>query len=69
MTKISREDATSLLGEGIHTGLRKAVDSHESVVVWQAINRLPDDEWHTVLVWLVDALASMGYHLVKEDKS
>jgi hypothetical protein len=38
----------SIIGEGIHTSLRKYVDSPQSSRAWQAIHDLPDGEWSVV---------------------
>lgn len=38
----------SLIGEGVHTMLRKGCDSAASSRAWAAINELPDEEWSGV---------------------
>lgn len=37
------------IGAGIHTYLRKLLDSPEGARAWKAINDLPDDEWSAVV--------------------
>lgn len=66
LTKLSDDDAKGQIGQGIHTGLRKATDSPQSGLVWQAIQDLPADEWNAVLSFLVKGLASMGIALYEE---
>jgi|1185.fasta_scaffold158699_2 hypothetical protein len=39
----------SLLGEGFHTGLRKAADSPESSQAWKAISEMKPEEWSEVV--------------------
>jgi hypothetical protein len=50
MTKSQKQvnDLASIIGEGIHTSLRKYVDSPQSTRAWQAIHDLPDGEWGVV---------------------
>lgn len=57
------DTAKSLIGEGIHTGMRKAIDSPQAHPAWKAIQELPDDDWDAVLEFLVSGLASVGYEL------
>jgi len=46
----------SLLGEGIHTGLRKAADSPQSARAWRAIRDMPDGEWNRVVAFAADPI-------------
>lgn len=39
------DDITSLIGEGVHTGLRKLSDHPASARAWNAISELPDEDW------------------------
>jgi hypothetical protein len=43
------ETFKSLLGEGFHTGLRKAADSPESSQAWNAIRAMDPKEWSSVV--------------------
>lgn len=56
LTAEQKQDLRSLIGEGVHTGLRKAVDSHESSVAWNAIQDLPSGEWGAVLDFAMDCI-------------
>lgn len=40
------QDVVNMIGEGVHTALRKAVNSRQSGVAWRAIRDLPGREWH-----------------------
>ncbi len=40
-----REELADLIGEGVHTGLRKWCESKESHAAWIAITNMPDPEW------------------------
>ena len=51
-----RDDLKSMIGEGVHTGLRKAADSHASGRAWQAIRDMPVGEWDSVLDFVADGL-------------
>jgi len=52
------ERVYSELGEAIHTGLRKAADSPESVTAWQAISNMPD--WTAVIDFATEGLNLRG---------
>jgi hypothetical protein len=56
---MTREEFKSLVGEGIHTGLRKGCQSRESSAAWKAIDDLPD--WDDALSFLADGFEAMGY--------
>lgn len=58
-----REELLGILGEGIHTSLRKAGSSEQADDAWHAINEMPPDDWRSVLTFLVDGLESMGVRI------
>lgn len=60
---VPREKAMDLIGEGLHTGLRKGCDGGSGA--WNAISDMAPDEWSGALRFLVDGLESMGYGLVE----
>lgn len=64
---VDDETATSLLGEGIHTGLRKGSDAPEAPALWKAISD-SDQAWSDALDFAVWGLHSMGYVLCKVTK-
>ncbi len=47
----------SMIGEGVHTGLRRIGDSHLSDVAWQAISKM-GDEWDAIVEFATDAILS-----------
>lgn len=51
LTDKQRDTLASLIGEGVHTGLRKWCGSRESAVAHKAIRDLPEGEWHQA-VWM-----------------
>lgn len=63
---ISEEEALSLLGEGIHTGLRKGTDAANSTATWKAI---ADSGWDDALKFFLDGLDFMGYAIVKKEQN
>lgn len=56
LTAKQKETITSLIGEGVHTGLRKACDSRQSTVAHHAISDLPDGEWEAAVTFAADAV-------------
>ena len=61
-------DAIDLIGEGVHTGLRKgrALDSPASDRIWKAIaDDASDEAWSAALEYAVDGLRVGGYALCK----
>jgi hypothetical protein len=56
-------EAAELIGEGIHTGLRKGSDAEGAHDLWLAINKLQTSAWSDALAYMVDGLAYMGYKL------
>lgn len=46
---MSRDDMISYLGEGIHTGLRKASGNIYAQRAWDAIREMPDEDWKAIL--------------------
>lgn len=66
-TEVSDEDFKSLLGEGIHTGLRKGTDAPEAHDLWVAISE-SSKAWGVAIAYAVWGIKYMGYKLVKEEK-
>lgn len=61
LTPVDPDSATILIGEGLHTGLRKGCeDGHDA---WEAIHDLPEDQWSAALHFLVSGLDDVGYVL------
>jgi hypothetical protein len=44
------------IGTGVHTMLRKALDSHEAHIAWKAIKNLNDGEWNVVVQRVAEAI-------------
>jgi hypothetical protein len=63
---VDQETATSLIGEGVHTGLRRGTEAPSSGPLWRAINDADDGAWEDALAFCMDGLESMGYVLCKE---
>ena len=57
----------SIIGIGLHTGLRKGTDAPEADALWKAIGR-SDQAWDDALVYLVDSLNDMGLWLCEKDE-
>jgi hypothetical protein len=60
---VEREEALSLLGEGIHSSLRNGCES--GAQAWAAIEAMEDEQWSAALAFLVDGLGQMGFVLAK----
>lgn len=56
-------EAAELIGEGIHTGLRKGTEAPSSILLWQAISDSDDGAWSEALTYLVQGLTYLGYKL------
>lgn len=44
------------IGEGIHSGLRKATDGAEAIKAYRAIKAMPNKEWEGVLRWACEPI-------------
>lgn len=66
-TPASDEDALGLIGEGLHTGLRKIGQSNEAAEAWSAIRAMPGSEWTMYLEWTLEGMRSMGYEICKKE--
>lgn len=51
-----KETISEIVGEGVHTGLRKFCESDESSVAWKAIQEMPDGEWSGVCEVVADEI-------------
>lgn len=49
---------SGLLAEGIHTAFRKASSHRSAHEAWVAIRNLPDDEWDSVVKFVIDGLTA-----------
>jgi hypothetical protein len=54
--RVSRKDLKSILGEGFHSGFRKAIDCDGAHEIWVLISKLPDEEWDSILEWVLYGL-------------
>jgi len=61
------EMARSLLGEGIHTGLRKGTDAPGAHDLWVAIHD-STEAWSEAIDFAIWGLVSMGYELCKREE-
>lgn len=61
---VDDREATGILGEGIHTGLRKGTDAPEAPELWDAISR-SDAAWSDALRYAVWGMNEMGYRVCK----
>lgn len=65
--EIAADETVSILGEGIHTGLRKGTDAPEAHDLWMAISN-SDNAWSDALGYAVWGLGYMGLALVRKEK-
>lgn len=63
-TPVADEDARSIIGEGVHTGLRKGTDAPEAHDLWVAISK-SDEAWSDALDFFVWGLDQMDMALCK----
>jgi len=66
-TRVDKDEAKSLIGEGIHTGLRKGTDAPGSHKAWKAI-AADDSGWSDAIDFAVAGLEYMGYALCKVER-
>lgn len=59
---VPRDEAASLIGEGIHTSLRKYVDTPTAGALWNTIAESPD--WDAAVEIAVNTLYASGFVLV-----
>ncbi len=65
---LTSEEALSLIGEGIHTGLRKGSDAPESGPLWKAINE-SGTAWSDALTFLVEGFELMNVALCWKERA
>lgn len=65
MTPVDDKTAASLLGEGIHTGLRKGTDAEDSHELWKAISDSDTTAWSDAIDYCLWGLKEMGYQIYK----
>lgn len=56
---MTKDEFTSGLGQGFHTGLRKVVSSPDACAAWDAIDRMEQREWHAVLEFVASGFESI----------
>lgn len=61
---VSEDDAASLIGEGVHNGLRKGTSALGSSDAWRAIYKA-DSGWGDAVMFAVRGLEYMGYAVCK----
>lgn len=64
---IDEEEAVSLIGEGVHTGLRKGTAAAGSSEAWRAIAR-SDSGWDDAVRFAIEGLQFMGYQICREER-
>ena len=57
-------DIADIIGEGVHTGLRKFSDAPSSATAWNAIHELPHEDWSGI----VQMVAAQVLRVMAEDK-
>lgn len=65
-TPIPKDEAKSIIGEGLHTGFRKGTDAPGSSKAWQAI-AADDSGWSDALDYLIWGLDYMGLAVCKKE--
>lgn len=61
-----KDEAASIIGEGLHTGLRKGTDAPEAHDLWVAISE-SGEAWTDALDYLLYGLDVMGLALCKNE--
>lgn len=63
---VDKDEAASIVGEGIHTGLRKGTDAENSGDTWRAI-AAPESGWSDAIGFFMWGLDYMGMALCKKE--
>jgi hypothetical protein len=63
---IDTDTAASLIGEGIHTGLRKGSEAPSSATLWRAIAESDDSAWEDAVAFCLWGLEYSGYAICKK---
>jgi len=63
LTKVTRENATTLFGESLHTGLKRHGEKGHQA--WQAIAEMPESDQRAALGSMVDDLEQGGFALYR----
>lgn len=58
MNKIKERETKAVLGECLHTALRKACDSHATSLAWNLVYLIPDARWDRYLDFIHEAMKS-----------
>jgi len=66
LSRVTREKATALIGDGLRAALKKRGERGERA--WQAITELPEDDQRAALGSLVDDLEGEGFALYRIDE-
>ena len=53
---INEQMLVEQLGEGFHSGFRKAADCKEAMPIHRLINEMPREDWLAVIHWVVDGV-------------
>ncbi len=64
--EVPEEELADLIGEGVHTGLRKGSEAPSSHSLWEAISDSNDSAWGDAAAYCADCLRAMGYKVTKE---
>ena len=66
-TPASDADSLALIGEGLHSGLRKIGDTKEAADAWAAIHNMAPGEWTKYLEWTLWGIRESGYDICKKE--
>lgn len=64
---VPQDEVISLIGEGVHVGLRKGTDAADAHDLWKAISDSKTDAWSDAVGFLAYTLEQAGYALVKKE--
>lgn len=66
-TPIEDDLATEIIGEGLHTGLRKGSEAEDAHALWVAIKQSDTSAWSDALDYLVWGLGEMGLAVCRKE--
>lgn len=65
---IDEETARSVIGEGVHAGLRRGSEAPSSGPLWRAITESDDGAWSDAVAYCVWGLGEMGLAICEKKK-
>lgn len=63
---LTEKEVASILGEGVHTGLRKGSEASDAHILWEAIADSNTTAWSDAVAFCAWGLSEMGLKVVRD---